>query len=125
MNIPLTAADRMLVLLAHYEPLQDAYFYPPEMTQEGISEQLDVSRSHVARELKKLLERGHVKWSTERVAEAKKKVKVYRLTATGLAEAARLDDEMSEAARCAPRPPDADDLTRFGGEMPGPRFGGD
>lgn len=126
MHFPLTVADRMLLHLAPYYSLEDPYIFPPEMTQEGISEELGASRSYVARELKKLHECGHVRSSLARVAGAKKRMRVYCLTSTGLAEAGRLAEEMSGRAPQAPRAPggDGDALDRLGQEIAGPRFDG-
>ncbi len=61
-----------------------------QMTQHRISEKLGVSRAYVARDLRRLHDCGHVAFKVARVAEARKKRKVYVITEAGKAEAGRI-----------------------------------
>jgi len=69
MHSPLTVADMLLVHLAECPSARNRFSYTGEMTQQGISEKLGVSRGYVAIELQKLRDSGHVDVELKRVAE--------------------------------------------------------
>jgi len=119
-HFSLTVADRILVLLADYAPFPEPLVFPRDVTQEGLSETLGTPRGYVAQQLKNLIESGHVAWCLGRVADYKKRLKVYFATETGVAEAKFL---LKTIDSCAVRSPagdceDGGTVSRFGGGIP-------
>jgi DNA-binding MarR family transcriptional regulator len=99
---PLLAVEKLLVHLAEYPELGDLELHPREMTQDGMSEAIDVSRPHIARVLKELLGRGLVKSKMAHVAGTGERRRTYFLTALGEKEAMQIDKVCNELAFTAP-----------------------
>lgn len=93
-----TVGQRILVHLSLYARDREAYECPPAVTQQGIASALGLSRSHVALEVKKLVEEGHAETRLAHVREAKSRRKVYFLAPPGEGMAATLRRRAQEAA---------------------------
>jgi DNA-binding transcriptional regulator GbsR (MarR family) len=79
----LTIGERIIIHLSQFSRLRDQYQCPIETTQNGISEAIDISRAHVAIELKRLKSNGDLDEKAAHVEKAKTKRKVYFLTISG------------------------------------------
>lgn len=90
-----TIGNRLLVHLSCFSRYNGQYVCPPEMTQDGMSQKLGISRAHAALELKRMRERNHVEYRLTHVVKAKTRRKVYQLTQTGELMA----NELKEGAR--------------------------
>ncbi len=75
----LTVAQRILLHLSAYARYREEFECPEAVTQKGISGILELSRSHVALELKKLIDGGEVEVHLAHVRGAKSRRKVYFL----------------------------------------------
>jgi DNA-binding MarR family transcriptional regulator len=88
--LALTAEEKILVYLGSFERYVDEVDAPFETTQNGLSSNLDLKRSHVSIALKGLKNKGLV---TERLSHVKKSArrrKVYFLTGNGLENSNKL-----------------------------------
>ncbi len=85
-----TVAQRILVHLSLFSRFREEYECPNEVTQKGVSSALGLSRSHIALELKKLLEEGYVESRLAHVKGARSRRKVYFLETSGEGIAASL-----------------------------------
>lgn len=94
MVLRLTVPEKVLVHLYTYRKYVDRYDYPMEMTQQGIAQAVGISVTHIPRNLKKLMEEGLVKMKKGHVTGKKKRVAVYFLTPSGIAEATKLIEEI-------------------------------
>ena len=90
-----TIGNRLLVHLSCYSRYKDEYVCPMEMTQDGMSQRLGISRAHAALELKRLKGRNQVEYRLAHVVKAKTRRKVYELTPAG----ERIADEVKDKAR--------------------------
>lgn len=82
----LTNKSRALIHLYDQKRPEDEEPYPPEVTQEGISDVLDIPRSHVTRVVRPLMEQGLIKESKGRVKGKGRKLKVYSITPNGVSK---------------------------------------
>jgi len=115
-NFPLLAIEKLLVHLTEYPELGDLELHPREMTQDGMSEAVDVSRPHVARVLKVLLGRGLVDSKMAHIPGAMDRWRTYFLTDLGRREAARIIRIRTELALAAPAVNEVSvEQFRFGG----------
>ena len=73
----------LLHLLEHQIP-RNAYDAPHEITQSGIAAAIFVQRKHISRTLKKLEERGLVRFDLRHVDGDKQRKRTYELTPNGL-----------------------------------------
>lgn len=94
----LTVARRILLHLSLFSRHRDEFECPREVTQKGIAAALGLSRSHVALELKALLEQGRVESGLAHVNKARSRRKVYFLTPTGERAAQGMRQRAREAA---------------------------
>lgn len=92
-----TVAQRILVHLSLFASQREAYECPPAVTQKGIAAALGLSRSHVALEVRKLVDEGHGETRLAHVQGARSRRKVYFLTASGEGMAASLRRRAQEA----------------------------
>lgn len=92
----LTVAQRALVHLSFFRHHREAFEVPFGVTQQGIADALGLSRSHVALELKKLLEEGSLESRLAHVRGAKSRRKVYFPTPEGERRAASLRRRAAE-----------------------------
>jgi tetratricopeptide (TPR) repeat protein len=93
----LTVSQRILIHLSLFSRFREEYECPVDVTQKGISSVLGVSRSHVALELKKLMEEEHVECRLAHVRGAKSRRKVYFPSFSGERMAASLRRQALEA----------------------------
>ena len=101
-NFPLLAVEKLLVHLTEYPELGDLELHPREMTQDGMSEVIGVSRPHVARVLKQLLGRGLVDFKMAHIPGTMDRWRTYFLTESGRREAAQINRIRTELALAAP-----------------------
>ncbi len=93
----LTVAQRVMLHLSLHSRYRDEFECPQEVTQKGVSGVLGLSRSHVALELKKLMEEGEVEVRLAHVRRAKSRRKVYFLSTSGERKAASMRRSAQEA----------------------------
>jgi DNA-binding MarR family transcriptional regulator len=79
----LTIGERIIIHLSQFSKAREQYQCPIETTQNGISEAIEISRAHVAIELKRLKSNGDLEEKAAHVDGAKTKRKVYFLTLAG------------------------------------------
>ncbi|MBS3817320.1 MAG: tetratricopeptide repeat protein [Candidatus Thermoplasmatota archaeon] len=93
----LTNRERILLLLSQYEydPEED-YMAVPQLSQDGISEALDMRKNNVSRELSKLKEEGLVKERIARVKGFDRRRKIYILTEEGKSAKDSILEELKE-----------------------------
>ncbi|NPA74843.1 MAG: AAA family ATPase [Euryarchaeota archaeon] len=89
-------SEKILLHLYDYRKYEGKYEYPPEITQQGIAERIGISVTHVPRNIKKLVEDGLVKKIKAHVPGKKKKVTVYLLTPTGIAEVKKIIEKINQ-----------------------------
>ncbi len=89
----LTVAQRVLLHLSLFSRYREEFECPEDMTQKGISGVLGLSRSHVALELKKLVEAKEVEVRLAHVRGARSRRKVYLLTFQAERKAASMRDK--------------------------------
>ncbi|MCK5548400.1 MAG: hypothetical protein KAI64_05255 [Thermoplasmata archaeon] len=78
-----TIGERIILHLSQYSRFREQYECPVETTQNGISEAIEISRAHVAIELKRLKSNDELEERTAHVEGAKSKRKVYFLALKG------------------------------------------
>jgi len=79
----LTIGERIILHLSRYSRFRELYECPIETTQNGISDAIEISRAHVAIELKRLKTNEELEERIAHVGGAKTKRKVYFLTLKG------------------------------------------
>ena len=82
-RISLPIEDRIILYLSDFESLEDVYETTMDLTQKGISQNVDVQRKHVSRYLKKLLEADMICENQCHVMGAKQRMKCYYLSWEG------------------------------------------
>ncbi|MFQ5919037.1 MAG: tetratricopeptide repeat protein [Thermoplasmata archaeon] len=96
----LTVAQRVMLHLSLFSKHREEFDVPGAVTQQGIAEALGLSRSHIALELKKLLEESFLESRLAHVREAKSRRKVYFNTFQGERIASTIRERAhSEVAR--------------------------
>ena len=83
----LTVSERILFHLNNYLKYEDKFEVPFDVTQDGISQAISISRAHAAIELKKLRSAGVIEERLSHVKKGKSRRKAYSLTASGRATA--------------------------------------
>lgn len=86
----LTVSERILYHLNNYAKYEDKYEAPFDITQDGVSQACSISRAHAAIELKKLRASSIIEERLCHVRKGKARRKVYFLTPTGKAKAAKI-----------------------------------
>lgn len=84
----LTVAERILFHLSNYAKYEDRFEVPFDVTQDGISQAISISRAHAAIELKKLKSAGIIEERLSHIKKGKSRRKAYSLTIPGKAQAA-------------------------------------
>lgn len=92
----LTVAQRIVLHLSLHSRYRDEFECPEAVTQKGISNVLDLSRSHVALELKKLIAEGEVEVRLAHVRRARSRRKVYFLSIAAERKAASMRGRAQE-----------------------------
>ncbi len=89
----LTASERIILHIAEHWRSQNPL---PELTQKGIASASGVLRSHVPRNLKKLMADGDVEEAEGRISGRGRKVKFYRITEAGLRRAREIEEGLAD-----------------------------
>ncbi len=94
-----TVGERVLLHLYNYRTvnLDDYFNIPWDITQDGISTSLRISRAHASLELKKLKERGNIKDALVRIYGGKVRRLAYSLSENGLRKALELVERAENA----------------------------
>lgn len=87
----LAVSEKVLIHLSRMRVDQDAELAPREISQEGIAEGVGISRSHVPRAVKELLQQGLIAEHKRHIKDGEKRVKVYLVTSQGLAKAREIE----------------------------------
>ncbi len=82
-TISIPTEERIILYLSDFESLEDVYETTMDLTQKGISQNVDVQRKHISRYLKKLMEGGMISEVQCHVAGAKQRMKCYYLSWDG------------------------------------------
>lgn len=82
----LTVGQRILLHLSRYTGLISEYEVPADITQEGIAEACNISRSHAAVEIRRLKEKGLLSEDLRHIKGARNRRKAYFLTEHGIRE---------------------------------------
>ena len=81
----LTVSDRVMLHMSRFAGIPfDEYNMPYELTEDGIGTCIGKSRAHVSIEMKRLSERGLVRWMNAHVNGSSKRRKTFYLTVEGL-----------------------------------------
>lgn len=86
----LTNQDLILLHLWRFRNLHGSGSHPPAVTQGGISERTGIRRSHVPRNVKRLVQEGSLLEEKAYVVLASRHLKVYALSSTGIVKATEL-----------------------------------
>jgi DNA-binding MarR family transcriptional regulator len=89
--VNLTASERIILHVAEYWRVTEAI---PELTQKGIASGAGVQRSHVPRNLKRLISQGHLEAVEGRIGGRARRVNYYRITEAGLRQARDLRESL-------------------------------
>ncbi len=94
-----TVGERVLLHLYNYRTvnLDDYFNIPWDITQDGISTSLRISRAHASLELKKQKERGNIKDALVRIYGGKVRRLAYSLTENGIRAAVALEDRAKDS----------------------------
>ena len=94
-----TVGERILLHLYNYRTvdLNDYFNIPWDITQDGISTSLRISRAHASLELKKQKEKGYIKDSLVRIYGGKVRRLAYELTELGIKTAVELQEKAKGA----------------------------
>lgn len=87
----LTASERIILHIGEHWRVTDAIL---ELTQKGIASGAGVQRSHVPRNLKKLISEGYIEAAEGRIGGRARRVNYYRITEAGLRQARELRDSL-------------------------------
>lgn len=108
----LTVAERIIVHLGRFIGHCDEYSAPVDVSQNGISQAVRISRAHAAIELKKLKETGMVTEGLAHIKGSRQRRKVYNLTSAGMSRAEQIRNfaeeegidvsSLLDLARCDP-----------------------
>ncbi|MEK9730190.1 MAG: helix-turn-helix domain-containing protein [Candidatus Poseidoniales archaeon] len=79
-----SADQRTLLHLYEHQIGRNAYDAPMEITQTGIAAAIFVQRKHISRTLKKLEEKGLIKFELRHIEGDRQRKRTYELTSTGL-----------------------------------------
>jgi DNA-binding MarR family transcriptional regulator len=92
--VNLTASERIILHVAEHWRVADAI---PELTQKGIASGSGVQRSHVPRNLKRLISDGYIEAAEGRIGGRARRVNYYRITEAGLRQARELRENLRKA----------------------------
>ncbi len=92
----LTYREKVLIYLNKYYKSLDDSELPKEVTQEGISKEMGMSRTHVSRTVRKLINEELVEESKSHIEGRKRKLKTYHLTHEGFMRSKQILSELSK-----------------------------
>jgi len=112
-TVDLTASERILLHIAQYWRTTEAV---SELTQQGIASGAQVRRSHVPRNLKRLISEGLVEATEGRIGGRARRVNYYRTTEAGLRQARELRESLlgARVLHCGKEATVADLAKQFG-----------
>lgn len=92
----LTAPRRILAHLVRYQKLRqnDGFNAPSALSQDGIAMHCELTRAHAAVALSSLRKRGWVEWELMHVDGKSRKVRVFTVTPTAMAEVFNRDVQL-------------------------------
>jgi len=88
----LTVAERIILHLSRFIDYENEFDVPLDISQDGISQALRISRAHAAVEVKKLKESGELTEKLAHVKGGKSRRKSYFLTPAGLLHSRKLSE---------------------------------
>lgn len=88
----LTVAERIILHLSRFIEYENEFDVPMDISQDGISQALRISRAHAAVEVKKLKESGELTEKLAHVKGGKSRRKSYFLTPAGLIHSRKLSE---------------------------------
>jgi len=88
----------LLYLRDYYQPEQEREEKQEDITQEGISQNIGISRTHLSRVLNSLTEQNLIKEKLAPVVGHDRKMKTYSVTSQGLTVSNKILDELSETS---------------------------
>ncbi|MDG6226131.1 MAG: ATP-binding protein [Candidatus Thermoplasmatota archaeon] len=86
-NVRITVSDKILLLLLDYTRYRGELQAPPDITQEGIADRLEIIRSAIPRAVGGLIEKRWVEEYLAHIEGLSRRRKVYALTDTGVLKA--------------------------------------
>jgi len=89
--VDLTASERIILHISEHWRAADAI---PELTQKGIAAGAAVQRSHVPRNLKRLISEGYIEVAEGRIGGRARRVNYYKITEAGLRQARELRENL-------------------------------
>ncbi|MFW6196258.1 MAG: helix-turn-helix domain-containing protein [Thermoplasmatota archaeon] len=92
----LTYREKVLIYLNKYYDSLGEDNIPLEVTQEGISEKMDMSRTHVSRTVRKLIDDNLIDEKKSHIESRKRKLKTYHLTHKGFLKSRQLISKLSD-----------------------------
>lgn len=93
--VPLKIEEKILVHLHIHNPGHiDEFSAPMELAQEGIAKAIGINRTHIPRSMKRLIGKNYTKEMRRHVPGAKRKRKVYYLTAEGITAAKKIKGKL-------------------------------
>lgn len=87
--------EKILLYLSKFKKVK--WDYTEEVTQKGLSEHFDRSRSVLMRHVMKLVKDGLVEYEKKHVINSKVRKNVYLLTNSGRKEAIRIENDIKDA----------------------------
>ncbi len=94
--ISIPTEERIILYLSDFESLEDIYETTTDLTQKGISQNVDVQRKHISRYLKKLMDDGMISETRCHVVGAKQRMKCYYLSWDGRRKAKDVRDHVGK-----------------------------
>jgi hypothetical protein len=88
----LTLQEKTLLHLLDFKGLEDAFEFPPDVTQKGIAAKIGAQRKHMPRILKKIVDNNMVSERRGRVSGSSQSMKVYLLTWNGISKANKIKE---------------------------------
>lgn len=91
---PLSITEKVLIHLSKVKYDCEAEKVPKEISQEGIAKGVGISRSHVPRAVKELLNDGLIEEFKRYIESGHKRIKVYLMTARGISRAQEIEERI-------------------------------
>lgn len=95
-DISISYKEKVLLYLKGYVGIEGQQELPGSVTQKGISEGVQMSRTHVSRVVKELEDKGLLKEKKSHVRGRNRKLKTYILSQKGISEAEELASEIGK-----------------------------
>ncbi len=95
-TISIPYKEKLLIYLRNYLDCKEGGIFPKEVTQEGIAEGVDMSRTHVSRVVQGLIDEGLLKEHLANVKGSGRKLKTYTLTMKGIRAAEDIISQLED-----------------------------